>query len=78
MSGLNLMGSGTGTLSAGVYAATPPSMAGSPAAATISSRAYGVGSDGPSTGPRTAAYGTVLAGVAGVGLLLYLWWSLPR
>jgi hypothetical protein len=76
MSGLSLMG--TGNMSAGVYAASSPSVAGSPSAATISARAYGVGSNGPNCGPRTAAYGTVITGMAGVALLLYLWWSLPR
>lgn len=78
MAGLNLMGGAGGSMSAGVYAASPPSMAGSTRAATISSRAYGVGSDGPNCGPRTAAWGTVGAGLAGVAVLLYLWWSLPR
>jgi hypothetical protein len=78
MAGLNLTGRAYGYASAGVATGLPPSYAGSNAGATISSRAYGVGSMGPNSGPRTAAYGTTVAGVAGAMLLLYLWWSLPR
>lgn len=67
----------SGMGSAGVASAVPPSYAGSPAGATISARAYGVGSSG-SGGPRTAALGGCIAGVAGIAVLVYLWWSLPR
>jgi hypothetical protein len=72
MPGLRLTGS------AGVYAGVPPSYAASPTGATISSRAYGVGSAGPNAGPRTCGYGVTLAGALGTALLVYLWWSLPR
>lgn len=81
MAGLNLtgkLGVSYGMGGSGVNAALPPSYAGSAAGATISSRAYGVGSDGSNCGPRTAAYGTVATGIIAVGLLVYLWWSLPR
>lgn len=83
MAGLNLTGSAKlgasyGLGGSGVSAALPPSYAGSAAGATISSRAYGVGSDASNAGPRTAAWGATAAGVVGTALLVYLWWSLPR
>lgn len=74
MPGLNLYGNAA----AGVNSGLPPSYAASPAGQTISSRAYGVGSAGPGAGPRTAAYGTVIAGVTGTVVLLFLWWTLPK
>lgn len=76
MAGLNL--TGTAGVNAGVAAALPPSYAGSSAGATISARAYGVGSDSSNAGPGTAAWGSTAVGVAGMLLLVYLWWSLPR
>jgi hypothetical protein len=54
-----------------VQPASPPSMSGS----TATQQAYGTA---PSTGPRTAAYGAVIAGVAGVVVLAFLYHSLPR
>ena len=78
MAGLNLTARAGVAGSAGVNAALPPSYASSAAGATISSRAYGVGSNAGYTGPRTAAWGCVSAGVAGVVLLGWLWYSLPR
>lgn len=78
MPGLNL--SAKATLgSSGVAAALPPSYAGSPAGATISARAYGVGSDGDSSGgPKTPAWGSVTVGVVSLAVLVYLWYSLPH
>lgn len=82
MAGLNLNSSFSASRgnvggSAGVAAALPPSYAASAAGATISARAYGVGSNN-GAGPRTAALGGTIAGVAGAAVLLYLWWTLPR
>lgn len=78
MAGLNLTAKATLGPS-GVSAALPPSYAGSSAGATISARAYGVGSDGGSDGgPKTPAWGAVTIGVAATALLMYLWYSLPH
>lgn len=81
MAGLNLRaGAGaTGYVGgSGVSAALPPSYAASAAGATISSRAYGVGSLGSNGGPATAALGGTLAAVIGTLVLVGLWWTLPR
>jgi hypothetical protein len=78
MAGLNLSRYGNGFAGSGVTAALPPSYAASSAGATISARAYGVGSAGDNCGPRTAAYGATGIGLLGIATLVYLWWSLPR
>lgn len=78
MPGLNLTGKAAVMGSAGVSAALPPSYAASSSGATISARAYGVGSDGPDAGPKTAAWGGVATGLVSMALLVYLWYSLPR
>lgn len=78
MPGLNLTGKATVAGSAGVAAALPPSYAASSSGATISARAYGVGSDGPNAGPKTAAWGGVTTGLVAMAVLAYLWYSLPR
>lgn len=75
MAGLNLMGSAgfTSVASGGV-----PAAAGTPGApSTIGQRAFGITS-GQTAGPRTGAYGTMIAGAAGTVLLLWMWWTLPR
>lgn len=46
-------------------------------AQTISQRAFGI-AQSPQAGPRTAHYGTVGSLLLGVGLLFFIWWSLPR
>jgi hypothetical protein len=68
---LNLMGS------AGVQAALPPSMSGTDAGQTLSSRAYGVGAS-DAVGPKTAAYGSVGIAIGSLALLVFIWHSLPR
>lgn len=83
MPGLNFRlsgGAGTGGFmgGSGVAAALPPSYAGSSAGATISARAYGVGSDTGTGGPATPALGATIAGLTGIALMLYLWYSLPH
>lgn len=78
MAGLNLTARGGGYASAGVSAGLPASYGASNAGATISSRAYGIGSDGPNTGPATASVATTVAGVVGALLLGFIWYSLPR
>lgn len=75
MAGLNLRGGGQAGAGVGFTAGTAASPA-SAAGSTVTQQAYGVTAD--STGPSTAKNGTVIAGLAGVGLLLFLWYTLPR
>lgn len=74
MAGLNLRGAGAGNVGAGftATAASPPSAAGT----TATQQAYGTAGGGG--GPATARNGALIAGVAGAGLLAFLWYSLPR
>lgn len=82
MAGLSLNMSGFGAASAGSLGgsnlASVPSAAGSPSGPRITERAFGIGTSQSAAGPRTAAYGTMLAGAAGAALLVWLWWTLPR
>lgn len=77
MAGLSLgVGAYGGAMSQG---ALPSSAGVSPGAPTISQKAFGVFSQqAGAVGPRTAGFGTVALGLAGAGILLYLWYSLPR
>jgi hypothetical protein len=68
MSGLNLS---TGFRT---YAASPPSAAGT----TITAAAYGPASGAEVSGGYSAMFGTVGAGIIGLGLLVFIWYSLPR
>ena len=84
MSGFQLGSSafGRGTVYAGPVFTPAAQAAGSTGVAngqaqTISQRAYGI-TQSPQAGPRTAHYGTVGSTLLGVGLLLFIWWSLPR
>lgn len=76
MAGLNLMGGGA--LYSGNYqAAAVPRPANNPSS-TIAQRA-GFGITTPGSGvSRVPAYGSLAVGIAGVGVLLWLWYSLPR
>lgn len=68
MAGLLLNGS------AGVQSAAVPS-----GPTTIGSQAYGVGSGvGTNAGPKTAAVGSVSIGALALGVLMFMWYSLPR
>jgi len=69
MAGLNLRGGGRPGFAA--TAASPPSMSGT----TATQQAYGLAA---AAGPSTARNGTVIAGLAGAGLLLFMWYTLPR
>jgi hypothetical protein len=54
-------------------------MAGDPAGATISSRAYGIaGQSGYGGGRTTAAYGSMAVTAVSTVALVWLWWTLPR
>lgn len=79
MPGLNLTGRASVGAQAGVNAALPPSYAASAAGATISARAYGVGSDtAGDPGPRLAAWGGISIGALATAALVFIWYSLPR
>lgn len=74
MAGLSLRGAGMGAAGPSSYTATaaaPPSASGT----TATQQAYGTA---PGVGPATAARGTIIAGVAGVALLVFFWSTLPR
>lgn len=84
MPGLNLGGSalGRGTVYAGPVFTPAAQAAGSSGVAsgqaqTISQRAFGI-TQSPQAGPRTAHYGTVGSFLLSLGLLAFIWWSLPR
>ena len=63
------------TDSAAVPAAALPSAQAS--GLTVGQKAFGIVA-GDGQGPRTAYLGTVGAGVISLGLLVFIWWSLPR
>ncbi len=64
--------------SAGMAGAMPYAAGVSPGAPTIGKQAFGAYSQQTAGGPRTAGFGTVALGLAGAGILLWLWYSLPR
>jgi len=68
MPGLNL---GTGFRA---YAAGPPSAAGT----TITAAAFGPASGASVPGGNIPLFGTVGAGLVGLGLLVFIWYTLPR
>lgn len=70
MAGLSLRGASGGPAFTAT-AASPPSAAGT----TATQRAYGTA---PPEGPSTARNGAIISGLAGAGLLLFLWYTLPR
>lgn len=75
MAGLNL------GMSAGFAVpapALPPSMSGTAAGATISSRAYGIAGASGGSQRTTAAYGSMAVSAGAAVLLAWLWWTLPR
>lgn len=75
MSGLSL---NVGAYGGGIPQGAMPVAANNPSS-TISQKAFGVYSQqSGATGPRTAGLGTVALGILGAGVLVFLWWSLPR
>lgn len=60
-------------------AAVPAAAVASPQASglTIGQKGFGIVAGGDD-GPRTAALGCIGAGVISLGLLVFVWWSLPR
>jgi hypothetical protein len=78
MAGLGLNVGGYGSV-ASSQAASLPAQAGNPAGpSTIGVKAFGITTSQTDVGPRTAGFGTVALGLAGVGILIFLWKSLPR
>jgi hypothetical protein len=45
---------------------------------TIGQRSFGVTLGGGAGGPATAGLGSTMIGAASLGLLIFIWWSLPR
>jgi hypothetical protein len=83
VAGLSLMAraGGSGALwSGGSGNFTPLTPASAlPSTAPIAQQAYGISGSGASTwDPRVSWFGSIGVGVVSVGLLAYLWWSLPR
>jgi hypothetical protein len=76
MAGLSLnVGAYGGSMSQGAL----PNAAMTPEAPrTIGQQAFGVWSQQSQAGPATAAIGTVALGIAGLIVLGWLWYSLPR
>ena len=83
MSGLSLnagarAGLGFGGATNGSYTPLTPASA-VPPTAPIAQQAYGISGSGASTwNPNISAWGSVGVGALSIGLLVYLWWSLPR
>jgi hypothetical protein len=79
--GLQLdMGLGGSVFGGGIGGAmTPDATPASPQASglTVGQKAFGITAGG-GVGPRTAAYGTIGSGVLCLGLMVFIWWSLPR
>lgn len=76
MAGLSLS---TGIRAGANYSPMTPAAATPPTARnTIAQAAYGINGSGANYGPRTAGYGSVGVGLVSIGLLIFIWWSLPR
>jgi hypothetical protein len=67
-----------GAFGSGYASAAVPTATSNPGSATVSQAAFGIGTSQTAGGPRTAGFGTMAAGAAGVAVLLFLWYSLPR
>ena len=58
-------------------ASSPAPAAASPQAGTIGQQAFG-NMGGNSTGANTSLYALITGGAVSLGLLLFIYWSLPR
>ena len=81
MSGLNLSTGLTGSVVGGLYpngssAAAPTRTAMPEGPTTVAAAAYGGGAAG--SGASNAGVSACLVGAAAIGLLLFMWWGLPR
>lgn len=80
MAGMSLdMGLGGSAFANGYpFAATPAAANASPQGPTsIGQKAFGIVTGSPS-GPRTSFFACISSGTVALGLLFYIWWSLPR
>lgn len=69
----------TGLSGSASYTPLTPASTTPAAAGNIGQKAFGINGSGSSMhGPRTAAIGSVGMGVAAMGLLVFIWYSLPR
>lgn len=75
MAGLSLR---TGVTVGGGYSPMAQPAAMSPTATSVAQRAYGINGTGGGNGNRAAGLGSTAIGTVALGLLVYLWWSLPR
>jgi hypothetical protein len=73
------MGTNTSVFAGGYPGAAVPAAAGtSPQAPTsIGQKAFGIVA-GDAGGPRTAGIAIISSGTIALGLLVFIWWSLPR
>lgn len=73
------MGVGGSVFAGGYPGASVPAAAGASAQAptTIGQKAFGIVAGAPG-GPRTAGIAIVSSGTIALGLLAFIWWSLPR
>lgn len=63
----------------GSYTPLTPASAMTPSSSSsIASKAYGVSGSGQAVGPKTAGLGSVGVGMLSIGLMVFIWWSLPR
>lgn len=75
MAGLSLS---MGAYGGATQGAMPHAAGVSPGAPTITQQAFGTWSQNSAAGSPVAAAGVVTLGLIGVGVLLWLWYSLPR
>lgn len=69
---------GGGGIGSGSYTPLTPASA-LPPTNNIAQQAYGInGSGGATWNPNISSWGSVGVGLISMGLLVYLWWSLPR
>ena len=83
MAGMSLnmgaFGSGSAATDGYPMAATPAAATASPQGpTTIGQKAFGIVTGSESSGPRTACVALCAGGLASIGLLAFIYWSLPR
>jgi hypothetical protein len=72
------MGLGGSALAGGYPGSATPAAAGvSPQGPTVGTKAFGIVTGSPSV-PKTSGYALISGGTIALGLLVFIWWSLPR
>lgn len=61
----------------GNYSPMTPASASTPTSSNDATKAFGIGSN-TDAGPATAGIGAVSTGAVALGLMLFIWYSLPR